>query len=85
MEQLIIFVIVWIIANALAVVRFVLISGMNKKEIFFSLIMMNLIMLGLYIVYRVGIENINKLILIVITVLVFGFMFYFFYNNNSKC
>lgn len=60
MEQVITLIVVWFIVNVLAVFRFAVFSNMNKKMIIFSLIMMNLILGGVYIIYRVGIENVNR-------------------------
>lgn len=76
MEQVITLIVVWFIVNVLAAFRFALFSNMNKKMVVFSLIMMNLILVGIYIIYRIGFENVNKSVLIAIVVIIAVFFYY---------
>ena len=84
MAQTFTIIFVWIIANILAVLRFAVFSGMNKKMVIFSLIMVNLILGGIYTVYRVGIENVNKSSLIVVVVIVSAFMLFVYYKHHTR-
>jgi|GEM_PF-2173370 len=84
MENVITFIVVWLILNVIAAFRFALFSNMNKKMVIFSLIMVNLILGGIYIVYQVGLETINKSSLIVIGVVVAAFMFFVYYKHPDE-
>jgi len=84
LEKVITFIVVWAIANVIAAFRFALFSNMNKKMVIFSLIMVNLILGGIYIVYQVGLETINKSSLIVIGVVVAAFMFFVYYKYDNE-
>lgn len=84
MDQTFTIIFVWIIANFLAVFRFVMFSGMNKKIVIFTLIMINLILGGIYTVYQVGIENVNKSSLIVIAVIVSVVMLFVYYKHHTR-
>jgi len=45
--------------------------------------MMNLILGGIYIIYRIGFENVNKSGLIAIVVIIAAIMFFFYYKQHD--